>query len=162
MVASGERRHRLFQQRNRQFSCIAWKKMSQKRMSGPAASVYELWIFARLVFLSHPKQRLVSTSTLSQTSHSSPTMPWIPWVRSSDDVLTSWPYKLSHFCNFWSGWARKMEGAEPLPSCTPCAWYQHTSVNGMSSLQVSGTLRSRAIQHSEHTSRGRRHRVGPQ
>ena len=55
---------------------------------------------------------------------------------------------------------KKMEGAEPSPSCTqhtvsPCAWYQHTSVNGMSSLQLSGTLRSRAIQHSEHMSRGR-------
>ena len=33
--------------------------MSQKRVCGPAVSVYELWIFARLVFLSHPKQRLV-------------------------------------------------------------------------------------------------------
>ena len=55
---------------------------------------------------------------------------------------------------------KKMEGAEPSPSCTqhtvsPCAWYQHTSVTGMLSLQVSGTLRSRAIQHSEHMSRGR-------
>ena len=73
-----------------------------------------------------------------------PTMPWILWVRSSDNVLSSWPHQLSHFCNFWSCWARKMEGAEPSPSCTqhiasPCVWSQHTSVNGMSSLQVSGT-----------------------
>ena len=108
-----------------------------------------------------PKQRSVSTSTLSQTSKASPTMPWIPWVRSSDNVLSSWPYQLSRFCNFWSCWARKMEGAEPSPSCTqdtvsPCARYQHTSVNGMSSLQVSGTLRSMVIQRSEHMSRGRR------
>ena len=55
---------------------------------------------------------------------------------------------------------KKMEGAEPSPSCTqhttpPCAWYQHTSVNGLSSLQVSGTLRSWVTQRSEHTLRGR-------
>ena len=86
--------------------------------------------------------------------------PWILWVRSSDNVLSSWPYQLSHFYNFWSCWARKMEGTELSPSCTqhtasPCAWYQHTSVNGMSSLQVSGTLRSRVTQRSEHMLRGR-------
>ena len=114
----------------------------------------------KLVSLSHPEQRLVSTSTFSQTSHSSPTMPRIPWVRSSYNVLSSWPYQLSHLCNFWFCWARKMEGAELSPSCTqhiasPCAWYQHTPVNGMSSLQVSGTLRSRVTQRSEHTLRGR-------
>ena len=53
----------------------------------------------------------------------------------TDNVLSSWPYQLSHCCNFWSCWAGKMEGAEPSPSCTqhtvsPCAWYQHTSFNG--------------------------------
>ena len=62
-----------------------------------------------------PKQRSVSTSTLPQTSQTSPTM---PWVRSSDNVLSSWPYQLSHCCNFCSCWASKMEGAEPSPSCT--------------------------------------------
>ena len=66
---------------------------------------------------------------------------------------------LSHFCKFWSCWERKMEGAELSPSCTQhvasCAWYQHTSVNGMSSLQVSGTLRSRVTQRSVHMLRGR-------
>ena len=130
------------------------KNTSQKLVCGPSVSVYELLIFARLVSLSHPKQRSVSTSTLSQTSRTSPKMPWIPWVRSLDNVLSSWPYQLSNCCNFWSYWARKMEGAEPSPPCTqhtvsPCAWYQHKSVNGMPSLQVCGTLRSRAIQRSE-------------
>ena len=128
------------------------KNMSQKRVCGPAVSVYELWIFARRVSLSHPKQRPVSTSTRLQTSQTSPTMPWNLWARSSDNVLSSWPLQLSHFCNCWSCWAGKMEGAELSPSCTqhtvsPCAWYQHTS--------VSGTLRSRTIQRSEHMSRGR-------
>ena len=28
-------------------------------------------------------------------------------VRSSDNVLSSLPYQLSHCCNFWSCWARK-------------------------------------------------------
>ena len=65
------------------------------------------------------------------------TMHWAPWVRSSDSVLSSWPYQLSHFYNFWSCWVRKTEGAESSTSCTqhtvsPCVWYQHTSVNGMS------------------------------
>ena len=55
---------------------------------------------------------------------------------------------------------KKMEEAELSPSCTqhiasPCVWYQHTSVNGMSSLQVNGTLRSRVTQRSEHMLRGR-------
>ena len=31
------------QQRNRQYTCICVENMSQKRVSGPAASVYELW-----------------------------------------------------------------------------------------------------------------------
>ena len=78
------------------------------------------------------------------------TMLWAPWVRSSDSVLSSWPYQLSHFYNFWSCWVREMEGAEPSPSCTqhtvsPCVWYQHTSVNGMSISLESGTLHSRVI-----------------
>ena len=93
--------------------------------------------------------------------HRHRTPPWYVWARSSDNVLPSWPYQLSHFSNFWSCWARKMEGAELSPSCTqhivsPCVWYQHTSVNGMSILLVSGILRSRAIQRSEHMLRGRR------
>ena len=74
-------------------------------------------------------------------------------------VLSSWPYQLSLFYNFWFCWARKMEGAEPSPSCTqhtvsPCAWYQHTSVNGMLISLESGTLHSRAIQHLERMLRG--------
>ena len=77
-------------------------------------------------------------------------MLWAPWVRSSDTVLSSWPYQLSHFYNIWSCWVRKTEGAEPSPSCTqhtvsPCDWYQHTSVNGMSNSLKSGTLHSRVI-----------------
>ena len=43
-------------------------------------------------------------------------MLWAPWVRSSDSILSSWPYQLSHFYNVWSCWVRKMEGAEPSPS----------------------------------------------
>ena len=99
----GRRRRHRFRQRNRQY-VLRGKNMSQKFVCGPAVSFYELWIFARLLSLSHPKQRSVSTSTLSQTSQTSPTMSWIPWVRSSDNVLSSWPYQLSH-C-----WERKMEG----------------------------------------------------
>ena len=81
-------------------------------------------------------------------------------VDSSDSVSSSWRYQHSHFYNFLYCWARKTEGAEPSPSCTqhtvsPCAWYQHTSVNGMSSLQVSGILPSRVTQRSEHMLRGR-------
>ena len=64
--------------------------------------------------------------------------------------LSSWQYQLSHFCNVWSCWARKMEVAELSSSCTqhiasPCAWYQHTSVNGMSSLQVSALKGNSAL-----------------
>ena len=78
-------------------------------------------------------------------------MLWAPWVRSSDSVSSSWPYQVSHFYNFWSCWVRKTEGSEPSPSCTqhtvsPCDWYQHTSVNGMSISLESGTLHSRVIQ----------------
>ena len=132
-------------------------------MCGPTALIHELRISARLVSLSRPTRRSVSTSTRSQFL----TMPWNPWVSSSDNVLSSWPNQLSHFCNFCSCQARKMEGAELSPSCTqhvasPCVWYQHTPVNGMSSLQVSGTLRSRVTQRSEHMLRGGGHRVGPQ
>ena len=55
---------------------------------------------------------------------------------------------------------KKMEGAELSPSCTqhiasPCAWYQHTTVDGMSSLQVSGILRLKVTQRSEHMLQGR-------
>ena len=64
-------------------------------------------MFARLVSLSRPKRLSVSTSTRSQTSHSSLTTPWNLWVRSSDNFLSSWPYQLSHFCNFWSFLSKK-------------------------------------------------------
>ena len=54
---------------------------------------------------------------------------------------------------------KKMEGAEPSPSCTqhtvsPCDWYQHTSVNGMSISLESGALHSRVIQLLERMLRG--------
>ena len=87
------------------------ENMSQKLVCGPATSIYEQRLFARLVSLSRPKPRLVLTSTRSQTSYSSLTMSWNLWVRSSDNVLSSWPYQLSHFCNFWSCWARKNGGS---------------------------------------------------
>ena len=77
------------------------KNMSQKLVCGPATSIYGLRMFAKLVSLSRPKRPSVSTSTRSQT-HSSWTMPWNLWARSSDNVLSSWPYQLSHFCNCWS------------------------------------------------------------
>ena len=62
--------------------------MSQKHVHGSTALGCGLWTFARLVSLSHPKQRLVSTSTLSQTSLTSPTMPWIPWVSGHTNSVT--------------------------------------------------------------------------
>ena len=113
-------------------------------------------VSAKLVSLSHPKQRSVSTSTDSKTLPYFLTMLWVPWVRS---FFSSWPYQLSHFYNFGSCWGKKMEGAEPSPSCTqhtvsPCAWYQHTSVNGMSISLESGTLHSRVIQNLERMLRG--------
>ena len=102
-----------------------------------------------------------STSTHSKTSLSSLTILWTLWVRSSYNVLSSWQDQPSHFYNFGLHWARKTEGAEQSPSHTPhiaspCVWSQHPSINGMSSVLVSGILRSRVTQRSEHMLRGLR------
>ena len=123
-----------------------------------------IWIcgskmFGKLVSLSRPRRRSVSISTHSQTSHSSLTTPWILWARSSDNVSSSGQYQPGHLCNCWSCFERRTEGAEQSPSYTPriaspCVWFQHTTVNGMSSLLVSGTLRSKVTQLSEHMLHG--------
>ena len=102
-----------------------------------------------------------STSTHSKTSLFSLTILWTLWVRSSYNVLSSWQYQPSHFYNFGFHWARKTEGAEQSPSHTahiasPCVWSQHPSINGMSSVLVSGILRSTVTQRSEHMLRGLR------
>ena len=136
------------------------ENMSQNLVSGLASSIYGLEIFAKLVSLSRPKRLSVSTSTGLQTSHSSPIMLWSLWARSSDNILLSWQYLLSHFCNCWSSWARKWreQNYRHLArniSPHPCAWYQHTTVDGMSSLQVSGILRLKVTQRSEHMLQGR-------
>ena len=71
-------------------------------------------------------------------SFPSKTLPWNLWARSSDNVLSSWQYQLSHFRNCWSCWARKWREQNYRNLAhnisPPCAWYQHTLVNGMSSL----------------------------
>ena len=51
------------------------------------------------------------------------------------------------------------EGAEQSPSYTPriaspCVWFHHTSVSGMSSLLASSTQRSKVTQLSEHKLHG--------
>ena len=51
------------------------ENMSQKLGCGPATSIYDLRMFARLVSLSSSKRLSVSTSTRSQASHSSPDNP---------------------------------------------------------------------------------------
>ena len=89
---------------------LCGKNISQKLVSGPTFSIHGRKMFAKLV--SRQKRLSVSTSTRLQTSHSSPTMPSNLWARSSDNVLSSWQYQLSRFCNCWSCWARKMTGAE--------------------------------------------------
>ena len=127
--------------------------MYQKLVCGPAASVYELMIFARL--LSFP-----SKTAIGLDQHVFTDIALLP-----DNALDSLGQIIRQcftqsLLQLLVLFGKKMEGAELSPSCTqhiasPCAWYQHTSVNGMSSLQVSGTLRSRVTQRSEHTLRAR-------
>ena len=112
-------------------------------------------MFVKLVSLFRPRRRSVSISTHSKTSQSSLRTLRILQARSSDNVLSSWQHQPSHFCNRWSCWERRTDGAEQSPSYTPriaspCVWFQRTSVNGMSSLLASVTLRSKVTQLSEH------------
>ena len=76
-------------------------------------------------------------------------------MRSSYNVLSSWQYQPSHFYNFGFHWARKNGGSRTI-AISHCVWSQHTSINGMSSVLVSGILRSRVTQRSEHMLRGLR------
>ena len=55
-----------------------------------------------------------SRSARTKTSHSSLTTPWILWARSPDNVLSSWQYQPSHFCNCWSCRERKSGGSRTL------------------------------------------------
>ena len=114
----------------------------------------------------HLKRRSVSTNTLSVTLPVSRTTLWSRWGKLFDRALPNWPYRLSHFCSCWFCWARETEEAELSPSYTPltvspCVWFQHTSVNGMSNSLVSGILRSRRTQHSEPTLRVLRAPIWP-
>ena len=122
------------------------ENMSRKLVCGPATSIYELSMFAKLVSLSRPKRRSVSTSTRSDIALLSDNV-----LESLGEIIRQCFVKLAiltrSLLQLLVLLGKKKEGAEPSPSCTqhvasPCGEYQHTSVNGMSSLQVSGTLRS--------------------
>ena len=86
------------------------KETNSKRALGEK-HVAEARVWASNLDLRAENVRKACLSFPSRTAvglpHSCPTMPWTLWARSSDNVLSSWPYQLSHFCNFRSCWARK-------------------------------------------------------
>ena len=117
------------------------KNMSQKLVCGPATSIYGLKMFAKLVSLSRPERLSVYRIPARQCLG-----------LFGGEIIRQCFVKLAiptePFLQLSVLLGKKKEGAELSPSCTkhiasPCAWYQHRSVNGTSSLQVSGTLRSR-------------------
>ena len=111
------------------------KNTSQKRVCGPTVLVYELWTFARLVSLFPSKtaiglDRHAFTDIENLTDNA---------LDSLGEIIRQCFVKLAiptqSLLQLLVLLGRKMEGAEPFPSCTqhtvsPCAWYQHTSVNG--------------------------------
>ena len=144
------------------------KCTSKKLVNGQATLIFGLDMFAKLLSLSRPRRRSASTSTHSKTSPSSLTTLWTLWVRSSDNVLSNWQHQPSHFYNFWLYRARKLRKLNNRHLAHHVSPHHafglsKTSVNGTSSLLVSGTLRSRVTQHSESPCcTGCGHRAGPQ
>ena len=131
------------------------ENMSRKLVCGPATSIYELSMFAKLVSLSRPKRRSVSTSTRSDIALLSDNV-----LESLGEIIRQCFVKLAILTRSLlqllvllgkkNGGSRSIAILHTTYRLTMRLSISTHHSKGMSGLQVSGTLRSRVTQRSEH------------